>query len=896
MSEETPAALALRTLQRLDTESQGRLLTLDDAERDQAYERLFAAARAAWPAGEPEPDYPVSFVEMAVEGQGELAWAAALYALLHDRQTGEDPLARCERAVFRFKLGHVLFLLDKHGKDNIRRCLGFAEETLRQAEALWRKEGISRNAFYSLIFELQSWMGHRYEALGLYELAEHAYSEASLVSRNTNDRVAYTTYTALMMEKLGTKQTAYELLLLVRDLLKEVEDEDVLALWETASASLRFELGGDLRNRGESFKLVFFESLSDAAHRAIHQNARLTLAGDGRVMEFIADLRQELDETPLGDVLLRHKLMSDLAFLLSSADRGYETADLLEQAEALEDSFQDELPKLERRIMIARRQKDILHDFVGARELFLDLLPDAERLLDGAAKLELYGYVLESLGAAREALDRDLLLDLTEKGCALFESILNGQPGSAARRRVREIHQRFFESAVLSLCIAAQPSEEEADADQELLARAWSVAMVARNPELRAAVQEPAADELRHLRELEDDFHRALRDRQDWIEPLEKVYEHELAVLRAARSPVSRIPLPSPPAQGVSLAFFLLRDLIAGGALLVLAHRSGRFIAHLIGDADKSILAPLTAWSARLSGQASGVSRDIRRVSSSSEIPAEESGALRIGRLLPPLFLTLFLPDIPWFLFPDGVLNETPLEMLPDREQTRFGQRRAVHLCLRPSVAAACGTQVGFSRGWLGLGGVPAALGLPYLSGSLDEVTGLARFLRGQGHSATVLTGPDATASGLRAHLEALPAVLHFAVHGSADTSYPDACALILADDHGSPENELLPFRRIRELDLSFVDLVVLSACKSLVGRSGRSAGIEGLAWAFLQAGASQVIASRYPVSDRHTVRFMAVLYEHLLSYPAAEALGHARDDCLKEMPAGQVGAWSVWS
>jgi hypothetical protein len=40
----------------------------------------------------------------------------------------------------------------------------------------------------------------------------------------------------------------------------------------------------------------------------------------------------------------------------------------------------------------------------------------------------------------------------------------------------------------------------------------------------------------------------------------------------------------------------------------------------------------------------------------------------------------------------------------------------------------------------------------------------------------------------------------------------------------------------------------------------------------------------------------MAVLYEHLLSYPVAEALGHTRDDCLKEMPAGQVGAWSVWS
>ncbi len=895
MSDETPKMKALAVLERLDVESRGRLLGLDDPERDAVYQELFEAAWAAWPAGEPEPDYPISLVEAAVEGQGELAWAAALYALLHDRQIGEDPVSRYERVVFRFKLGHVLFLLDKHGEENIRRCLGLAEETLRQADALWRCKGISKDAFFSLIFQLQSWMGHRYEAIGLHESAERAHSQASISARNTTDRVAYTVRLAMVMEKLGKQQEAYEILLLCRDQLNEVEDEDVRSMWESASASLRFELGGDLRNRGESFKFGFFESVSEAVHRTIHQDAPLTLAGDDRVTEFIALLRQELDETPLGDVLLRHKLMSDLAHLLMSTGQVDEIADLLRQAEALEDSFQDELPKVERRILLAGWQQHLRRDYATARETFLGLLPLADRLLEGTDKLALYGYVLESLAAANGSQDCALILDLTARGCALFEAILDRQPGSAARRRVREIHQRFFEGAFLALLSAAHWLGEETEAGQELLAQAWSVMMVARNPELRTAVPEPAADELRHLRELEDAFHRALRGPEGWIGPLEKVYEHELAALRASRAPSGDVSLPSPPSEGVSLLFFLLRDLGKRRDLVVLGRIQGRITIHLIAHADEMVLHPLADWSSRLRPKKEEA---LLSPQPDSDSFREENVPFEIGRLLPaPCSSLLAVPETPWFLFPDGDLNEAPLEMLTDSAGERFGQRRTVHLCLRPAVSKASGERVNFSRGWLGLGGVPPIPGFPYLFGSLDEVSDLAMFLDQQGKPAKQLTGSRATASALRSKLDELhPAVLHLAVHGSANAEHPDACALILADDPGSPEREWLPFRRIRELDLSRVDLVVLSACESMIGRSGRSAGIEGLAWAFLQAGATQVIASRYTVSDSYTARFMAVLYEHLLRLPVAEALGHTRDQCLKEMPAGRVGAWSVWS
>ncbi len=243
-------------------------------------------------------DHLVELVEEAVEGQGKLAWAAAQYALLHDRPTGEDPVSRFERAVFRFKLGHVLFLLDEHGEDNIRRCLSLAEEALRQAEALWRGRGIPREipneSFFSLIFELQSWMGHRYETLGLYERAEHAYSEASIVARNTSDRVAYTTRTAMVMAKLGKKQTAYEILMLARDEVSLVSDEDVRWLWEFAAADLRLALEGDPRDPDRPFELGAVESFSDI-YQTMLQQGPSSVQQSERLRQAVEEYRRWLE-------------------------------------------------------------------------------------------------------------------------------------------------------------------------------------------------------------------------------------------------------------------------------------------------------------------------------------------------------------------------------------------------------------------------------------------------------------------------------------------------------------------------------------------------------------------------------------------------------------------------
>jgi hypothetical protein len=380
-----------------------------------------------------------------------------------------------------------------------------------------------------------------------------------------------------------------------------------------------------------------------------------------------------------------------------------------------------------------------------------------------------------------------------------------------------------------------------------------------------------------------------------------------MAVLRAFRAASQGGDPPEPSPEGPAVAFFLARDLIQQPALCVLGRHKGRYDVRLIPNVD--VADPLAVRSEPSSGSAAP-RREVYR----EEADASNGDGAPVGirRLLPPSFCLLptrtwrarggetsppLFPD-PWFLFPDGALTATALEMIPDSGNTYFGQGRAVHLCLRSSVIPACADKVDVTRGWLGLGGVPQAGPLSYLPGSLEEVTRPERLLREQGHPVRALTGPDATAARLREELDLLkPAVLHIAVHGCADREHPDACALILADDAESPERELLPFRRIRDLNLSNTNLVVLSACKSLIGRSGRDAGMEGLAWAFLQAGAAQVIAARYAVRDEDAVLFMESLYRHLQAHTAGAALGHARDECLRSgMAPGEVAAWSIWS
>ena len=68
-------------------------------------------------------------------------------------------------------------------------------------------------------------------------------------------------------------------------------------------------------------------------------------------------------------------------------------------------------------------------------------------------------------------------------------------------------------------------------------------------------------------------------------------------------------------------------------------------------------------------------------------------------------------------------------------------------------------------------------------------------------------------------------------------------------------------------------DLVVLSSCRSGVGKTVPGEGLVGLPQAFLAAGASGVVTSFWDVADESTAELMKLFYRNLLTLKMSPSL-----------------------
>ena len=122
--------------------------------------------------------------------------------------------------------------------------------------------------------------------------------------------------------------------------------------------------------------------------------------------------------------------------------------------------------------------------------------------------------------------------------------------------------------------------------------------------------------------------------------------------------------------------------------------------------------------------------------------------------------------------------------------------------------------------------------------------------------------------------------IVHFATHGVIDAERPalSGLALSMVDAAGHPQEGFLHLHDVYNLKLD-ADLVVLSGCRTALGKEVRGEGLIGLTRGFQYAGATRVLASLWRVEDQATAALMTRFYRALWidKLPPAAALRQAQ-------------------
>ena len=157
---------------------------------------------------------------------------------------------------------------------------------------------------------------------------------------------------------------------------------------------------------------------------------------------------------------------------------------------------------------------------------------------------------------------------------------------------------------------------------------------------------------------------------------------------------------------------------------------------------------------------------------------------------------------------------------------------------------------------------------------AIMSVVPIGSGMKAMGFSASRSNATSPAVSGYR--------IVHFATHALLDDKRPELSGLVmsLVDERGHPQDGFLRLGDIYNLNLP-VDMVVLSACRTGIGREVSGEGLIGLTRGFMYAGASKVVATLWKVDDEATAVFMKSFYRHMLKegMPASSALKLARSE-----------------
>ena len=153
-----------------------------------------------------------------------------------------------------------------------------------------------------------------------------------------------------------------------------------------------------------------------------------------------------------------------------------------------------------------------------------------------------------------------------------------------------------------------------------------------------------------------------------------------------------------------------------------------------------------------------------------------------------------------------------------------------------------------------------------------------------------ILTSQEATESHFKQYAPSSN-VIHISSHSFLLKDQP---LIIFSQQEDEKNDGFLELGEIVQLNLSS-DLVVLSSCRSGLGKIDASEGILGMQKAFFDAGANSIVVSLWDVNDKYTSYFMKDFYKHLAeSKSKSEALREAKLDFIKNYSANPY-YWSAF-
>jgi CHAT domain-containing protein len=228
-------------------------------------------------------------------------------------------------------------------------------------------------------------------------------------------------------------------------------------------------------------------------------------------------------------------------------------------------------------------------------------------------------------------------------------------------------------------------------------------------------------------------------------------------------------------------------------------------------------------------------------------------------------------------VIPDGALHRLNLETLVAPAPQPHYWIEDVELAVAPSIAIALSAPAAPDPRRppsLLLIGAPDYAGTGYapLPQAAGEIRGIQEHFAGAGRA--VFTGAEASPAAYRDVQPGRFSLIHFAAHAEANSEEPLESAIVLARRGGQFK---LYARDVIGIPIH-ADLVTISSCRSAGMRAYAGEGLIGFAWAFLEAGARDVVAGLWDVNDASTATLMDRFYGGLgAGQDPAQALRNAK-------------------